>query len=425
MGSGYDVAFKANNADLYTVWNTDSNGNYLSTLVNAVPGSNTGLESLETTFHQDLNRDGVIGVAGLKINLIFDSFAMAAPQSFRDGMQAAANILQAAFLDPITINLAVGYGEYNGQTLFSQSGAEGGFDSGQTVSYATLRSALASDERSGDDITAVNSLPGGTSLQGHSSFLMANGEAKALGLLAGNGTALDGRVGIGRNIFGNNLISVGLHELTHAMGRLAGTALDIFRFNENRSGNHVFGPGIPATASYFSINGGSQDLADFGISSDPGDLLNTGVQGPNDPFNEFYSGSTIANLTQVDLRMMDVLGYNRNTSYVGSASGSSDVIASSDAGAVLTMASGMMPLPGSDGSASMSSAMMPLPGSDGSASMSSAMMPLPGSDGSGTPDVALLTNYMASAFPASAAQTGGTDPAQGLSSQPFLTKPLA
>jgi hypothetical protein len=185
--------------------------------------------------------------------------------------------------------------------------------------------------------------------------------------------------------------------------------MDLFRYNENGSGNHVFGPGIPATPSYFSINGGSQKLADFGISSDPGDFLNTGVQGPNDPFNEFYSGSTIANLTTVDLRLMDVLGYHRNLGFAGSTSASSDGSVSSDAGATLTMAS----------------AMMPLPGSDGGTSISSAMMPLPGSNGSGTPDVALLTNYMASAFPAPAGQISGIDPAQGLSSQPLLTKPVA
>ena len=46
----------------YTVWNTDSNGNYVSTPFAAVSGSNTALESLETSFHQDLNGDGVIGI---------------------------------------------------------------------------------------------------------------------------------------------------------------------------------------------------------------------------------------------------------------------------------------------------------------------------------------------------------------------------
>ena len=49
-------------ADQYTVWSTDSNGNYLSNIIGVVSGTSTALESLETTFHQDLNGDGTIGV---------------------------------------------------------------------------------------------------------------------------------------------------------------------------------------------------------------------------------------------------------------------------------------------------------------------------------------------------------------------------
>src|SRR4051812_9233486 len=36
-------------------------------------------------------------VGSLVINLVYDTAAQAAPQSFRDGMQAAANMLMAAF----------------------------------------------------------------------------------------------------------------------------------------------------------------------------------------------------------------------------------------------------------------------------------------------------------------------------------------
>src|SRR5437899_806653 len=40
---------------------TYANEKNLSNVVGVVSGSNTSLESLETTFHQDLNGDGVIG----------------------------------------------------------------------------------------------------------------------------------------------------------------------------------------------------------------------------------------------------------------------------------------------------------------------------------------------------------------------------
>jgi hypothetical protein len=59
--SGYEVAWKVTGADQYTVWNTDNNGNYLSSDFNVVSGSNAALISLEPSFHQDLNGDGSIG----------------------------------------------------------------------------------------------------------------------------------------------------------------------------------------------------------------------------------------------------------------------------------------------------------------------------------------------------------------------------
>ncbi|WP_245286935.1 S8 family serine peptidase, partial [Bradyrhizobium sp. Tv2a-2] len=62
VAGGYDVAWKDPSSGLYTVWSTDSNGNYLANLIPAVPGNSTSLETLETTFHQDLNGDGTIGL---------------------------------------------------------------------------------------------------------------------------------------------------------------------------------------------------------------------------------------------------------------------------------------------------------------------------------------------------------------------------
>ena len=58
--SGYEVAWKIAGADQFSIWNTDSSGNYVSYSVYS--GTSTALESLETSFHQDLNGDGVIGV---------------------------------------------------------------------------------------------------------------------------------------------------------------------------------------------------------------------------------------------------------------------------------------------------------------------------------------------------------------------------
>jgi hypothetical protein len=59
---GYDVAWQWLNSSLFTVWTTDSNGNYTGNLIGTVPGNSYALESLESTFHQDLNGDGVTGL---------------------------------------------------------------------------------------------------------------------------------------------------------------------------------------------------------------------------------------------------------------------------------------------------------------------------------------------------------------------------
>ena len=66
--SGYQVAWKVPGADQYSVWTTDSNGNFISSSA-ALSGSSSALQSFETSFHQDLNGDGAIGVPGTVIEL--------------------------------------------------------------------------------------------------------------------------------------------------------------------------------------------------------------------------------------------------------------------------------------------------------------------------------------------------------------------
>ena len=67
--TGYEVAWKVTGADQYGVWNTDSSGNYISNISGVVSGSDSMLETLETTFHQDLNGDGVADVLAGEANL--------------------------------------------------------------------------------------------------------------------------------------------------------------------------------------------------------------------------------------------------------------------------------------------------------------------------------------------------------------------
>ena len=59
--TGYEVAWKITGADRYTVWITDNSGNYVSSVFDVASGSSAAVNSLETSFHQDLNSDGWIG----------------------------------------------------------------------------------------------------------------------------------------------------------------------------------------------------------------------------------------------------------------------------------------------------------------------------------------------------------------------------
>src|ERR1700681_539189 len=264
----------------------------------------------------------------LNLVLAFESSALAAPQSFRNAMQAAASVLDSLIQDNITVTIQVGYGDWNnGQDTGITTGAEGGDLNGLTVSYAGLRASLASHETPTVDQTFVNSLPNTSTVNGVSSLWVPSAVGKALGFISPNSAAVDGAVGIGTQIPSNLLVGVALHELTHAMGREPwGGTFDLFRYTT--PGSHLFSTGGTAVPAYFSIDGGTTKLADFGQNSDPSDFLNSGVQGSNDSFNEYYSNNTLQSLTAIDKEQLDALGFNTMTVSQSTAPTVSSIVAS-------------------------------------------------------------------------------------------------
>jgi serralysin len=66
ISGGYQVVWKSSTADLYTLWTTDSSGNFVS-FISAMSGSNSVLKNAEMTFQQDVNGDGVIGIPAVTI----------------------------------------------------------------------------------------------------------------------------------------------------------------------------------------------------------------------------------------------------------------------------------------------------------------------------------------------------------------------
>jgi hypothetical protein len=62
---GYDVALRLTGTNQYSVWGTDSGGNFSSGIIGGVAGTSLALEGLELTFQQDLNGDGTVGPLGV------------------------------------------------------------------------------------------------------------------------------------------------------------------------------------------------------------------------------------------------------------------------------------------------------------------------------------------------------------------------
>jgi hypothetical protein len=241
---------------------------------------------------------------GITINVIFDAAALAAPASFRAGIQQAVAILAAAISDKITVNIKI---DYSG----TGHGAAAGPDHGLFQSYSSIRADLLSYATPGD--TTFNGLATGSSIQGQSNVAVWNAQLKLWGLMAANDTTTDdGSATFATDIDPNLLVGVALHELTHAIGRVPyGPQPDIFDlFRFTGPGTWLFQGGATAPAAYFSLDGGNTKLADYGRTSDASDFLSSGVQGPNDPFNEFYTGSTSQQLTAADLKQLNALGFH-------------------------------------------------------------------------------------------------------------------
>jgi hypothetical protein len=257
----------------------------------------------------------------MDIDLSFDASVRNAPAGFTTALQAAVTYLDGLITNPITVNINVGYGEYNGQPL-SGGDSEGG-PQGIALSYAQLVSELTANATSAADRTAVANLPA-TDPTGGGMFLVSDALQKAWGLLPANGTENDGTVGFNSSTtipydFATNgtvapgeldFVGIAEHELTHVLGRIAGlqfspgwyAPLDLFRYAP--SGGLELVGGEPA---YFSIDGGRTNLDNFATFSDYGDWASSA--GP-DSFDAISEAGVINPMTATDITEMDVLGFD-------------------------------------------------------------------------------------------------------------------
>ena len=110
---------------------------------------------------------------------------------------------------------------------------------------------------------------------------------------------------------------VAMHEIAQIMGKIAGVGdfsiagrpayplFDLFRYTGPSARGLSSGSGIQ-----FSIDAGGALLKAFNPGSNGGDAGDW-ASASNDSFNAFSSSGVVNPMTAVDLRVIDVIGYNR------------------------------------------------------------------------------------------------------------------
>lgn len=260
------------------------------------------------------------------INATFDSSVTGLSNAgqWESALNSADAEIAGLLSDPITINIT--FKASAGTSVFGESGY-----SLQTVgSYSTMVAVLAADAKSADDRTSVASLPAVDPTNG-ATYWTTTAQAKALGLRSANNAASDGTVTIGtgytftydpahRAVAGAyDFIGIAEHEITEVMGR-AGTynlgtgrygPLDLFgyQFGTGGTGTGTLNLAASQANNYFCIDGGKTPLKLNNNAANGEDDKDWG-SGTNDSFNA-YSSSGVANgISAVDVREMDVIGYD-------------------------------------------------------------------------------------------------------------------
>ena len=155
--TGYDVAFKESGTGLYTVWTTDSSGNLMSSILTDVSGTNPALEFIETTFQQDLNGDGTIGLAGTVIK--------------SSGSTDLVEVGKHYFLDNVTSGTsvelkrggaAVTVGEYPGWVLIGAEQTSTGYDVALKLAGGDQYSVWTTDSNGNYVSKPLSHVPGNT-----------------------------------------------------------------------------------------------------------------------------------------------------------------------------------------------------------------------------------------------------------------------
>ncbi len=262
----------------------------------------------------------------LVINPTFDSSLtnLANAAQWESAINYADGQFASLFTNPITINITFKAGAipgYLGQNRFN----------GQSIgNYATVKAVLAAHAKSPDDATSIANLPI-SDPTGGGNFILADAQAKALGVRAANNPSTDGNITLSylysytfdpnnRAVSGSyDFIGSAEHEISEVMGRVGNANIDGGNFGVLDLFGYQFGAGGTGTGvlnlaqnqdnNYFCIDGGITPLKLYNNHANGEDDKDWGP-GTDDSFNA-YSYSGVANLmSPVDIREMDVIGYD-------------------------------------------------------------------------------------------------------------------
>ena len=279
----------------------------------------------------------------------------------RSGIRDAADLWEAVLADPVTVRVDARTAPIPELGL----NIAATYVARQVFSYADVRTALATDARTDDDLTAVSHLPAGPLLTFHTvdpqgnriinagedginTFLdFAQANAKALGLpLDAGAEPFDAELVLSElflddtffdfdrsdGIVGMDFVGLCAHEIGHALGFNSGVdfvnqtslpagpdapenindfgvyeVLDLYRYSAESLPLLELGPG---RSPYFSINGGETSLGPFSSGIFNGDGRQAGhwleAQGILDALLPYDSVNQISPL---DLQAMDVIGW--------------------------------------------------------------------------------------------------------------------